>query len=89
MTNSKEVVIIATLNSPYKSYMDAKSVVDAIKNCEPNCSQIYSFFTDLSIEDQLDFAKSKGISEKQLIQTAKKMSKISGQKMPICVEHEF
>ncbi len=86
MTDSKEVVIMATLNSPYKSYMDSKSVVNAIKNCKPNCSQIYSFYVDLSVEDQLDFAKSKGISKRQLIQTAQEMTRISGQRMPICAD---
>ena len=86
MTKNKEAIIIATINSPYKKYMGVNSIVKALKNCNPNCTQIYSFFIDISVADQLDFAQSKGITKHELIQTAKKISEMSGQKMPICVE---
>ena len=89
MTKSKEEIIIATINSPYKKYMGVNSIVKALKNCKPNCTQIYSFFIDISVGDQFEFAHSKGITEHELIQTAKKISKMSGQKMPICVERKI
>ena len=89
MTQNKESIIIATINSPYKKYMGVNSIVEALKNCKPNCTQIYSFFIDISVGDQLEFAQSKGISKHELIQTAKKISEMSGQKMPICVDHKI
>ncbi len=89
MTTDKEAIIVATINSPYKKYMGVNAVVKALKNCKPNCTQIYSFFIDISVDDQLEFAQSKGITKHELIQTAKKISEMSGQKMPICVEQKF
>ena len=51
MNKAKEEIIIVTVNSPFKSYMSDELIVDALKNCKPNCSQIYSFFTEISVED--------------------------------------
>ena len=84
MNKAKEEIILVTVNSPFKSYMSDEFIVDALKNCKPNCSQIYSFFTEISIEDQLDFALSNGISVSELIKTAEAISNMAGYKMPIC-----
>ena len=65
--------------------MSVESIVDALKNCKPNYTQIYSFFTEISVEDQRDFARSKGISEFELMQVAKLTSDLAGHKMPICL----
>ncbi len=84
MNKAKEEIIIVTINSPFKSYMGVELIVDALKNCKPNCSQIYSFFTEISVEDQREFARTNGISESELIKTAEQISNMAGYKMPIC-----
>ena len=84
MNKAREEIITATVNSPFKSYMGVELIVDALQNCKPNYSQIYSFFTEISVEDQRDFARSNGISESKLIESAELISHLAGYEMPIC-----
>lgn len=83
MKKAKQIALLTKVNAPYQSYMDACSLSLAIKNGDIKLGQINSFFTEISVSSQREFADYFDISQSRLSEVAKDFSDWSGQKIEI------
>ncbi|WP_262690607.1 hypothetical protein [Kordiimonas aestuarii] len=78
--------IFTTINAPYRLHMDEADLIRYLSGEEiPTyfIGQIWGFFGEVPVEEQLAFAECHGISARELKEKAQKFSIRSGAHFPI------
>jgi hypothetical protein len=71
--------LLTTVNAPYQTYLDGRALAAALTAGDITIGQVNSFFMEVTVADQLAFAKLHGVQEAPLIETAKAFAAWSGQ----------
>lgn len=79
MTEAMHNALLATVNAPYRSYMDADALAAALRNGEIEKGQIGAFFTETGVGAQKAFGAAHDIDEDVLKQAAAAFAQWSGQ----------
>jgi len=79
-------LILTTVNAPYSQHLDAHELVGFL--LDPSAARtvpghMSSFFGEVRLELQLEFASMFGISKQQLVAAAKSFASYSGQSYPL------
>lgn len=83
MTKGQISALITTVNVPFRTYMDEEGLAAALTAGEVKSGQVDSFFTEIKVEAQKEFAKHYNVSENALIASAKKLAVWSGQQIDL------
>ena len=83
MTNGQISALITTVNVPFRTYMDEEGLAAALTAGAVKSGQVDSFFTEIKVEAQKEFAKHYNVSEDALIASAKKLAEWSGQQIDL------
>lgn len=78
-------LVLSTVNAPYSKRLDEKELLTAIRNtmvARQFAGPVSSFFYDVPVELQKQFANSHGMSESVLAEAAKSFAKWSGKPWP-------
>jgi uncharacterized protein YqgV (UPF0045/DUF77 family) len=82
MNENSPASILTTVNAPYATYVDAARLADCLESVEAAhqaMGQVYSFFTEVPIARQAEFARTFGVSSASLAKLAEYLSIQSGQ----------
>ena len=83
VTNGKISALITTVNVPFRTYMDEVGLAAALIAGEVKTGQVESFYTEIKVEAQKEFAEHINVSEDALIASAKKLAEWSGQQIDL------
>jgi hypothetical protein len=79
-------VVLMTVNSPYSEKLDGEELAYCVRNpsaAKSKPGHVSSFFSEVSPEDQKEFAAAFGISTPVLVEAAKKFARYSGETYPL------
>lgn len=71
MNLEMQTALLTTVNAPYHTHLDGSALAAALNAGEITIGQVNSFFMEVTVPDQLAFAKLHGVQEATLIETAK------------------
>lgn len=79
MNKELQTALLTTVNALYQTHLDSSALAAAPNAGEISIGQVNSFFMEVTVPDQLAFAKLHGVREATLIETAKVFANWSGQ----------
>lgn len=79
MNQELQTALRTTVNVPYQTHLDSSALAAALNAGEISIGQVNSFFMEVTVPDQLAFAKLHGVREAILIESAKAFATWSGQ----------
>lgn len=80
------VIVITIVNAPHRRKIDAHTLVECLLNPDTARSMpghMSSFFGEVPVLMQLEFAKSYGIAECQVVAARRKFAEFSGEAYPL------
>lgn len=81
-----ETLVLTTVNAPYSEKLDGEALAHCIKHpsaAKSKPGHMSSFFGDVSLEAQKEFAAAFGISTPALVDAAKEFASYSGETYPL------
>lgn len=80
------ISVLTTVNAPYAKQLSAQELAICLKDfgaAKRRPGHMSSFFGEVPLEDQKGFALANGVSEHELLRSAKAFSDYSGQSCPL------
>ena len=78
MNKELQTALLTTVNALYQSHLDSSALAAALNVGEISIGQLNSFFLEVTVPDQLAFAKLHGVREAILIETGTVFANWSG-----------
>lgn len=75
MTKHELIILVTTVNVPYRIQMDANRLATALREAEFEQGQVYSFFTEIDVDKQWSFARHFGVSDDEFLSIARSFAK--------------
>jgi len=73
-----QTALLTTVNAPYQTHLDSSALAAALNAGEISTGEVNSFFMEVTVPDQLAFAKLHGVREAILIETGTVFANWSG-----------